>query len=614
MGRTVNKSGDKRGVESTNDHQFTKDSETQKKATATKKAKAAARKAGTLQIVDPKTIQKSPAITETRQHTITPEIQQEIADQLTNPDANGHIWYKDFIENFLTTAKNDPNSRAAGIMANVMFKESLLETLDKKADENQQRNIDFQLYRIRQTLYDRQQEVFDNDMDKFIMNMSGRRSGKSELNQRLIIKAALKNKDSICLYLNRNFDNAISQGYDTMVKILDELQIPYTGSRGNGVITFTNGTEVYYRGASNTVDIDKFRGISKLDIAICDESGHLKGLRYLINEVIQPATIDIKGTIILTGTPPRSKNYCWQLWHNNQANIKRYNWNFMSNPFIPDRDNVLQNVAEMNGVPIDSAFIRREYLGDMDALDDDARVISLYTEEEPPKSPTFDRAYIGVDYGYEDNAAIIAMVTKGKKAWCVKEFVGNKLSVTELCTKIREIYDYVNENYNLRFAIQVITDNNEKAITKELRVVYKIPGVRCAYKYDKTFAIEQLKDFLSNKTICIQPKSFLNTEFENTLWKRDDETDKIIYEIDDDNYHPNLMFALLYISRQFAYEVMSYTTRNKSAEPIQIEPGFSYQEPIEPRDYEFRDADGKTVYKLPDEDGFVVQEFTEEST
>lgn len=607
----TNKRGDRRGV--ANKHKFTSDSDTQKKATAVKKAKAEARKRGEIKELNAKAISKSPAITETRQHTITPEIQSEIANQLTNPDENGHVWYRDFIENFLTTAKNDPNSRAAGIMANVMFKESLLETLDKKAEENQTRNIDFQLYRIRQTLYDRQKEVFENDQDKFIMNMSGRRSGKSELNQRLIIKAALKNKDAVCLYLNRNFDNAISQGYDTMVKILDELQIPYTGSRGNGIITFSNGTEVYYRGASNTVDIDKFRGISRLAIAVIDEAGHLKGLRYLVNEVIQPATIDIKGTIILTGTPPRSKNYCWQLWHNNQASIKRYNWNFMSNPFIPDRDNVIKTVAELNGVPEDSAFIRREYLGDMDALDDDARVISLYTEESLPANiQTFDRAYIGVDYGYEDNAAIIAMVTKGKKAWCVQEFVGNKLSVTELCSKIREIYDNLRSRFDLRFAIQVITDNNEKAITKELRVVYKIPGVRCAYKYDKTFAIEQLKDFLGSKTILIQPKSFLNEEFENTLWKRDEETDKIIYEIDDDNYHPNLMFALLYISRQFAYEVMSYTARNKSAEPIQIEPGFSYQEPIDPRDYEFRDESGKTVYKLPDEDGFVVQEFTEE--
>ena len=46
----------------------------------------------------------------------------------------------------------------------------------------------------------------------------------------------------------------------------------------------------------------------------------------------------------------------------------------------------------------------------------------------------------------------------------------------------------------------------------------------------------------------------MSDEFERILYKRDDE-DNIIPEIDDEIFHPNIMMALLYASRQYWYDI-----------------------------------------------------------
>ena len=459
------------------------------------------------------------------------------------------------------------------MLASAIFDTDLFKTLDKRVEEEQNKNVDFQLYRVRQTLYDKQQDVFDNNFDRTIMSMCGRRSGKSELNQRIILKHALRNKESICLYINRNFDNAITQGFDTMVKLLDSLQVSYTSSRGNGVITLFNGTEIFYRGASNTVDIDKFRGISKMACAIIDEAGHLKGLRYLLTEILQPATIDIATSqIILTGTPPRTKNFCYSLWHNQDASIKRYNWNFLNNPFIPNRDTVISEVAKLNGVEENSAFIRREYLGDMDALDDDAKVFNNYKKATtlPDNNKTYDRLLFGIDWGYEDEAAIVAVLCDktNKTLYELESWHAPHKAISEIAEQLRQMVDKYTQMYNTSKPYMVITDTNDKSAANDLAITYKFKNVSLAYKYNKAQALKQLAQYMTLGNIVIKANDYLDDEADNMVWKRDPETDAIIEELDEEAYHANGMMALLYISRQFSYEVMGMVDTNKEAKGI----------------------------------------------
>lgn len=90
----------------------------------------------------------------------------------------------------------------------------------------------------------------------------------------------------------------------------------------------------------------------------------------------------------------------------------------------------------------------------------------------------------------------------------------------------------------------------------------------CAYKFNKNVGLKQLSSMMNTGNVLINKGSYLDDEAQNMLWKRDEESDKIIEEVDDDAYHANGMMALLYASRQFAVEYMGYVDNNKSAKKI----------------------------------------------
>lgn len=517
-------------------------------------------------------VTKSPAIVQGRTKRITPEVQEIIRDKLLGTEKNGHSYITNFIDNFMDTAKKDPNSQAAKLLASAIFDPKLLDTLDETLNKQMNRDYGFALYQIRKTLYDKQQEVFDNDTDKVILAICSRRAGKTELMGRLLVKRLLK-PDQHIVYINRSFDSAvrqISKPFDAaMQSVGDSLKIT-SGSIGGGLVQFDNGSWLFIVGNNNASDVSKVRG-EKVALAIVDEFGHMRHLKELVQEVLQPATIDYADSqMVFVGTPPRTKvSFAHELWNN--GNVKRYHWTFMDNPFIPNKDQVIPQVCAMYGVTPDSMFIRREYFGDINAYDDEAIYIKKYFKKEPDKNKLYHYAYVGIDWGYEDKAAVVGMIAdKNEKVmYIVKDWSEAKKGITEISSKAQEMLKYLKENYKLDREPQVICDTNEKSAAQDLYTTYHIPNVTLAYKYDKNYALDQLSDWFAASTIVLSDNAKATIEdAENMIWKRDEDTDEILHELDDEAYHGNAMFAVLYCSRQFAYDVMGLIAENKPAKEI----------------------------------------------
>lgn len=518
-------------------------------------------------------ITKSPAITQGRTKRITPEVQDIIRDKLLGAEKNGHSYITNFIDNFMNEAKKDPNSQAARLLASAIFDPKLLDTLDETLNKQMNRDLGFALYQIRKTLYDKQQEVFDNDTDKIILAICSRRSGKTELMGRLLVKRLLK-PDQHVVYINRSFDAAVRQiqkPFDIALQAVgDSLKIT-SGSIGGGLVQFDNGSWLLIVGNNNAADVNKIRG-EKVALVIIDEFGHMRHLRELVQEVLQPATIDYADSqMVFVGTPPRTKvSFAHELWNNN-GNVKRYHWTFMDNPFIPNKDQVIPQVCAMYGVTPDSMFIRREYFGDVNAYDDEAIYIKKYFKQEAPKDKLYHYAYVAIDWGYEDKAAVVGMVAdkNEKKLYIVKDWSEAKKGITEISSKAQEMVKYLKENYKLDREPQVICDTNEKSAAQDLYTTYHIPNVTLAYKYDKDYALDQLSDWFAASTTVVSENAKSTIEdAENMIWKRDEDTDAIMHELDDEAYHGNSMFAVLYASRQFAYDVMGLIAENKPAKEI----------------------------------------------
>lgn len=483
---------------------------------------------------------------------------------------NDGKWVKDYIDGQLKEARKDPNSRAAERIASGLFNEHLWNELDIYLQQANKEDNDYTRYLIRQTLYDKQQEVFDNDIDNTILIINSRRSGKTELMGRIIAKELLR-PDAHVVYINRSSSAAIRQIRKPLENALDatngRLRI-IKGSVESQEVYFNNGSQLLVIGNNNASDTDKMRG-ERISCCIMDECAHQRYTRTLLREVIKPAMMDYEGSqLIMVGTPPRiPRTYVEEMWNN--PNVKRYHWTFESNPFIPNRENVIKEVCEEYGVREDSAFIQREYYGRMDAYDSDAQVFHGYKLVDKPIGH-ITHAYVGVDWGFEDKAAVVGVIAdqQGRKACVVKTWSENHTSVSKTCEEVKKMREYL-MTFHPTHPVQIICDNNAKQDVYELVETYKLPNVTTAYKYDKDLAIEQLAEWLRSGTVVTLDKDNdrLIEDYNYTVWLRDEETDKLLHEIDDDLYHPNAAMALLYVSRQFDYDCM-VTGYSKTAKEI----------------------------------------------
>lgn len=501
---------------------------------------------------------------------VQPEIDQAIQDKLFSRDTSGKTFITSFISKCIDEAKKDPNSRMGIYMADKIFGSGdLITRLDAEVNKAMARDTAFQQYQIRNTLYDKQQEVFDNSTDKFIIVINSRRSGKTEMMGRLLAKRVCK-PDQHCVYINRSFDAAVRQIQKPLETALEAAGLHYKGTINGGKIEFDNGSWILIVGNNNAADVNKLRG-EKIALCLCDECGHMRHLRELMNEIIGPATMDYADSqIIMVGTPPRTKNgFVQELWE--KGKVRKYHWTFKDNPFIPNKDNVIQEACEMFGVSPDSNFIKREYYGDMYAYDTEAIYIKHYDKAEPDKDKLYSHAYVGVDWGYEDKAAVVGMLgdKNAKKLYIVKDWSEAKKGIVEISQRVQEMVEYLKNNYRLDREPQVICDTNEKSAAQDLYTTYHISNVTLAYKYDLNYALDQLADWFTASTVVASPNAKATIEdADNMIWKRNEDTDQIIHELDDDSYHGNAMFAVLYASRQFAYDVMGLIEENKPAKEI----------------------------------------------
>lgn len=501
---------------------------------------------------------------------VQPEIDQAIQDKLFSRDTSGKTFITSFISKCIDEAKKDPNSRMGIYMADKIFGSGdLITRLDAEVNKAMARDTAFQQYQIRNTLYDKQQEVYDNSTDKFMIVINSRRSGKTELMGRLLAKRVCR-PDQHCVYINRSFDAAVRQIQKPLETALEAAGLHYRGTINGGKIEFDNGSWILIVGNNNASDVNKLRG-EKLALVLCDECGHMRHLRELINEIIAPATMDYEDSqIVMVGTPPRTRNgFVQELWE--KGNIRKYHWTFKDNPFIPNKDNVIQEACEMFGISPDSNFIKREYLGDMYAYDTEAIYIKHYDKAEPDKDKLYSHAYVAVDWGYEDKAAVVGMLAdkNAKKLYIVKDWSEAKKGIVEISQRVQEMVEYLKNNYRLDREPQVICDTNEKSAAQDLYTTYHISNVMLAYKYDLNYALDQLSDWFSASTVVLSNNAKATIEdADNMIWKRNEDTDQIIHELDDDSYHGNAMFAVLYASRQFAYDVMGLIAENKPAKEI----------------------------------------------
>ena len=482
-------------------------------------------------------------------------------DLLNGDNAKQKPYYQTFLNNYLKQALKDPNGRPATTIASMIFTPDILTALDASHEREMANDINFALYKLNEDYFQEQRDVLvEINHSKKILVCCSRRAGKSYFCAGAIVKSALKNPGSRIIYINLTFKNAVKQIWDNVIKASEAvgLQIDKS-SKNDGEIEWVNGSSLRIKGNSNNAEADTLRGESKVSLVVIDEAFHQKNMEYAINEVIMPFLADLgdKATILCTGTPPRIPHtYMEKLWSNDKT-WRHYHWTAENNPHVPDFEKFIEEVCKAKGLTKDAPFIQREYYGVIGAYDTEAMVFKNYQSyTELPTSFTANRIAIGCDWGFSDYNSIITVAynTQSGEAYVIEEKKFNKATVSEIITEVKRSYEAAKNRFGID-DIQILCDTNEQSITYELYANQHLPAYN-AYKYDKASAIAQLSDWLRSGKIKVNANDiYLKDEFERTLYKRDENDDSILPEIDDDIFHPDAIMALLYASRTIAFDM-----------------------------------------------------------
>ena len=490
-------------------------------------------------------------------------IYNHLKESLLSQDKSGTEYYSRFLDRCLDVAMKDPNGRVGQTVLGLIAKENAIEELDKIAENERNKDIDFLHYKLLKGLFKEQRDILMDDTQyrKQIV-ICGRRSGKTYLNARRLVWTCIK-PNSPCLYLNLNFTNAINQMWDEVQKCIEEVGLRVKSqSKADGNIIFTNGSSITFRGNNNKGEADKARGYS-YRLVIIDEVGHQVNMAYLMDEVLRPCMADYEDSVLVcTGTPPRVPHtWAEKAW--NDKTFKTYHWNMFNNPHMPNPDAFIEDECVSKGVTRESSFIQREYYGIIGCYDIEAQVFNgrkTFTIPSNAAELPFTNICIGVDFGFSDYNSVITLAYNKdtRQSWVIRENKFNHSDITTIVNVIKEHDEAAKEllmQKNINPEVDVFCDNNEKSIIAELKRQY---GVRAypAWKHDKSMAIEQLAEELRTGRMMIPLHGALDDEMDSILYKRDEGTDAILPELDEDlGIHPDAMFALLYASRQYFHEL-----------------------------------------------------------
>lgn len=206
-----------------------------------------------------------------------------------------------------------------------------------------------------------QQQILNADK-RFVVVMCGRRFGKSELSQILIIKEALKGGQ--VAYITPTYKLA-QVFFERLTKVLpfkNNIQKLKIYCPNEGSIEFFTGER-----------LDNLRG-RKFHLVIIDEAAFISDLEDGWNNSIRPTLTDFEGRAVFLSTP-RGKNFFYSLFMKQGENDwQSFKFSTYDNPHINPREideariqlpevvfnqEYLADPAENSANPFGNAFIKR---------------------------------------------------------------------------------------------------------------------------------------------------------------------------------------------------------------------------------------------------------------
>lgn len=157
-------------------------------------------------------------------------------------------------------------------------------------------------YPFLRDLFDLQREfIFHTAKRKTLL--CSRRSGKTYAAIGYLLKECMDNPGVVCVYIALTRLRAKQLVFNELRRFNQRYRLGIEFNLNELTATFPNSSQIIMTGATDASDIEKLRG-GKYALVIVDEAQSFGSfIDAMIDEVIEPALIDLDGTLCLLGTP-----------------------------------------------------------------------------------------------------------------------------------------------------------------------------------------------------------------------------------------------------------------------------------------------------------------------
>ena len=324
-------------------------------------------------------------------------------------------------------------------------------------------------------------------------------------------------------------------------------------------VTLPNGSVIYLFGIDSSPDeAEKILG-QKFKLIVVDEAGSLHyNLREIVRKIIRPTLIDLKGTLVLTGTPTDlTTGLFYDVTTDKEKGWSVHKWSALKNPFIASEfKEEMDSLIEADPNVVLSPYFKQMYLGEWTINTE--RLVYKFDESRNyyDELPEADYHYVmGIDLGYEDatSFSVGAYSQYDNNLYILESFKQKHL----LLSDVERIITDLRRKYNV---CKFVIDNAGKQSVEEMKHRTGIP-LEAADKTDKNNFIEIMNNDFRNGHIKLQRIMCkgLATEYLALIWDIDELTGKRKEHSLCDNHEAD---GTLYLWRH-CYQYLSVPKVNK---------------------------------------------------
>lgn len=260
-----------------------------------------------------------------------------------------------------------------------------------------------------------EQRAFFKDSAKTKAAVCGRRAGKTWLDAVGLYESAARNKRSLNPYICLSSVSARRIMWPVLEDVNDRYRLGMKMHAHELIAELPNGSSIFCVGGDDARKVEALRG-GKYGRVVIDEAGSFPRLllRYLCEDVLDAALMDLDGDMWLTGSPNAA---CVGHFYDittganpDIAKVPTYHWNVLNNVHIPHAAEWLERKRQGKSWNHDHPVYRREYLGHW--VRDASSLVFRFDRARHlvSSAPAELRGVVGVDLGASETVPSTAFV------------------------------------------------------------------------------------------------------------------------------------------------------------------------------------------------------------